>query len=147
MSSASSCDQPAATGAAASADRPRSNEAAVSAAIQLALGRGPVRLLRNNVGALQAPGGRLVRYGLGQSGATRVTGTSDLIGWRSVTITPDMVGQRLAVFCAVEVKDRGRPTPQQLAFISAVQAAGGLAGIARSVADAAHILRCNEPQH
>jgi hypothetical protein len=51
------------------------------------------------------------------------------------------VGQRLAVFAAVEVKDRGRATEQQEAFISLVQQAGGLAGVARSVADARAILR------
>jgi hypothetical protein len=118
----------------------RSDEAAVSAAIQLAHGRGPVRLLRNNVGALPAPDGRLVRYGLGQSGATRVVGTSDLIGWRSVTITPDMVGQTIAQFVAIEVKDRGRATPEQLTWLDAVTRAGGLAGVARSPDDARTIL-------
>ena len=140
MSSAASSDPRAAATGDGVRDRPRSNEAAVSADIQLALGRGPVRLLRNNVGALQAPGGRLVRYGLGQSGATRVVGSSDLIGWHSITITPDMVGQTVAVFAAVEVKDRGRATKEQEAFISAVRAAGGLAGVARSVDDARAIL-------
>ena len=98
------------------------------------LGRGPVRLHRNNVGSLPDPRtGRLVTFGL-------APGSADLIGWRSVTITPDMVGQHLAVFCAVEVKDRGRPTEQQVAFINLVQQAGGLAGVARSVPEALSIL-------
>jgi hypothetical protein len=118
----------------------RSDEAAVSAAIQLACGRGPCRLLRNNVGALPAPDGRLVRYGLGQSGASRVVGTSDLIGWRSRVITPDMVGQTIAQFVAIEVKDRGRATPEQLTWLDAVTRAGGLAGVARSPDDARTIL-------
>lgn len=118
----------------------RSDEAAVSAAIQLACGRGPCRLLRNNVGALPAPDGRLVRYGLGQSGASRVVGTSDLIGWRSRDITPDMVGQTIAQFVAIEVKDRGRATPEQLTWLDAVTRAGGLAGVARSPDDARTIL-------
>jgi hypothetical protein len=39
------------------------------------------------------------------------------------------------------VKDRGRPTPEQLAFIAMVQQAGGLAGVARSTDDARAILR------
>lgn len=118
----------------------RSDEARVSNDIQLAFGRGPFRLLRNNVGALRDATGRLVRYGLGQSGATRVVGTSDLIGWRSRTITPDMVGQTIAQFVAIEVKDQARPTPEQQAFIAAVNRAGGVAGIARSVDDARSIL-------
>jgi hypothetical protein len=74
-----------------------------------------------------------VRYGL-------CKGSSDLIGWRSTTITPEMVGQQLAVFTAIEVKDRGTPTPEQLHFIAQVQAAGGLAGVARSVDEAKAIL-------
>ena len=70
-------------------------------------------------------------------------GTSDLIGWRSVVVTPAMVGQTIAVFAAVEVKDQGRATKHQLNFIAQVQAAGGLAGVAHSIEEAAEILRLN----
>lgn len=110
----------------------RSDESAIQQAIRL-LSRGPIRLFRNNTGALKDQGGRLVRYGL-------CTGSSDLIGWRTITITPDMVGTTVAQFVAIEVKDRGKPTPEQEAFIATVQAAGGIAGIARSTDDARHIL-------
>lgn len=112
----------------------RSDELAVQNHIRLALGGGAARLFRNNTGALKDASGRLVRYGL-------CTGSSDLIGWRTITITPDMVGQKLALFTAIEVKDRGRPTSPQLRFIEQVQRAGGLAGVARSVAEAQAILR------
>lgn len=112
----------------------RSDELAVQNAIRIACGAGPARLWRNNTGALKDASGRLVRFGL-------CHGSSDLIGLRTVTITPDMVGQTLAVFTAIEVKDSGRPTQQQQAFLSMVQAAGGLAGVARSVDDARSILR------
>jgi len=111
----------------------RSDERRIQSDIQLAA-NGPARLWRNNTGALKDARGQLVRYGL-------CPGSSDLIGYRTITITPDMVGQRVALFCAVEVKDRGRATEQQQAFISLVQQAGGLAGIARSVADALSILK------
>jgi hypothetical protein len=111
----------------------RSDELAVQNDIRLAVGRGDIRLWRNNTGALKDPNGRLVRYGL-------CKGSSDLIGYRTITITPDMVGQQLAVFAAIEVKDCGAPTPEQLHFIAQVKAAGGLAGVARSVADAQAIL-------
>ena len=111
----------------------RSDEAKVQNDIRIACGAGPARLWRNNTGALKDATGRLVRYGL-------CPGSSDLIGLRQVTITPDMVGQRLAVFVAIEVKDRGRLTEQQQAFITMVQQAGGMAGVARSVEDARRIL-------
>lgn len=66
-----------------------------------------------------------------------VKGSSDLIGWRSLEVTPAMVGKRVAVFVAVEVKSRtGRATPEQINFINQVNAAGGIAGIARSEAEA-----------
>jgi len=67
-------------------------------------------------------------------------GFSDLFGWRAVTITPEMVGQTMAQFLAVELKaERGKATPEQLAFIAAVQRDGGRAGIARSVDEAERI--------
>jgi hypothetical protein len=111
----------------------RSDELAVQNDIRIACGAGPARLWRNNTGALKDATGRLVRYGL-------CPGSSDLIGLRQVTITPDMVGQTIAQFVAIEVKDRGRATPEQERFIAMVQQAGGMAGVARSVEDARRIL-------
>lgn len=110
-----------------------SHEQAVQNKIRLAVGRGVVRLFRNNTGALKDQRGQLVRYGL-------CKGSSDLIGWKSATITPDMVGQQIAVFVAIEVKDKGRATDDQLRFLEAVKAAGGHAGLARSISDAQAIL-------
>jgi hypothetical protein len=101
--------------------------------IRLELSRGPVRLWRNNTGALRDPRGQLVRFGLCE-------GSSDLIGYRSVTITPEMVGKRLAVLVAIEVKAAaGRATPAQTAFLEHLCAAGAMAGIARSIDDARRI--------
>lgn len=113
------------------------SETATLQEIRLALGREPtLRLFRNQVGALKDITGRVVHFGLHR-------GSSDLIGFRTVTITPEMVGQRLAVFAACEVKAPGGKhpvTPEQAHFIEVVQAAGGLAGVARNVAQARHIL-------
>lgn len=68
-------------------------------------------------------------------------GMSDLIGWHSITVTPEMVGQRLAIYTAVEVKSKtGRPTKDQLRFIDMVRSAGGIAGIARSADEAMRML-------
>jgi hypothetical protein len=100
-------------------------------AIMLGLSTPGVRLFRNNCGALKDADGRLIRYGVANPGG------SDLIGWKSVTITHEMVGQKLAVFLAIEVKgERTRVTDQQRNFIERVRLDGGLAGVARSVEDA-----------
>ena len=119
------------------------SEQAIQQRIRLACSRGPARLWRNNTGALRDQQGQLVRFGLCE-------GSADLIGYRSVTITPDMVGSTVAVFAAIEVKTpTGRPTPAQTAFLEHVAAAGGLAGIARSVEEAERILQlgASEPLH
>ncbi len=101
--------------------------------IRLALSRGPVRLYRNNTGTLRDQHGRPVTFGL-------AVGSADLIGWTTRTITPDMVGQQLAVFTSIEVKTpTGRVKPEQQQWLDAVQAAGGIAGVARSVEDALRI--------
>lgn len=105
--------------------------------IRLAVGtRSDLRLFRNQVGSLPDPRtGRLVTFGLAR-------GSADLIGWRTVVVTPEMVGQRIAVFTSIEVKTpTGRLTPAQHAWLGAVRSAGGIAGVARSVTDALAILK------
>jgi hypothetical protein len=76
-----------------------------------------------------------VQFGVGSPGG------SDLIGYRRVRVTEDMVGQEIAQFAAVEVKTlRGRVRPEQQQFINHVLSAGGVAGIARSVDEAQKLL-------
>jgi len=71
---------------------------------------------------------RKVRAGL------EVPGSSDLIGWKTVEITPDMVGTRIAVFCGAEIKTQdGRVSKEQQIFIDNVKGAGGIAGAVRSI--------------
>jgi len=104
--------------------------------IRLALGsRTDLRLFRNQVGQLPDPRtGRPVQFGLAR-------GSADLIGWRTITVTPEMVGQQLAVFTSIEVKtERGHVRAEQHAWQRTVSAAGGIAGIARSVRDANKIV-------
>jgi hypothetical protein len=105
--------------------------------IRLALGtRSDLRLFRNQVGQLPDPRtGRPVQFGLAR-------GSADLIGWRTITVTPEMVGQRIAVFTSIEVKtERGHVRPEQHAWQRTVSAAGGIAGIARSIQDANDLVR------
>jgi hypothetical protein len=52
-----------------------------------------------------------------------------------------MVGCRVAIFTAFEVKSaKGRVRPEQQAFIDNVKAAGGIAGVVRSVEEAKSLL-------
>lgn len=100
----------------------------------LKLGRGAQRLFRNQVGFYELADGRRLRSGL-------CNGSSDVIGWRTVEVTPDMVGRRLAVFVAIECKAPGeRPEAPQASFLRQVTEGGGLAGVAWSAADAEAIL-------
>lgn len=69
-------------------------------------------------------------------------GSSDLIGWRIVEVTPEMVGKHVAVFTAIEIKtETGRPTKEQSNFLQVVQMSGGIAGIARSEHEAINMVQ------
>ena len=105
--------------------------------IRLALGtRDDLRLFRNQVGQLPDPRtGRPVQFGLAR-------GSADLIGFKTVQITPDMFGQHVAVFTSIEVKTpTGRLTKPQEAWLNCVDKAGGISGVARSVEDALRIVK------
>ena len=102
--------------------------------IRLACGHGPVRLWRNNTGALVDQQGRFVRFGL-------CKGSSDLIGLRSLEITPELVGQRLAQFVALEIKTgSGTVSSEQRAFLRLVEELGGVSAVCRSVEEAEQLL-------
>ena len=120
-----------------SSTRVANAETDIQQRIRLAVGtRSDLRLFRNNTGTLPDPRtGRPVQFGLAR-------GSADLIGWRTITITPEMVGQRVAIFTSIEVKTTtGHLTPAQQAWMGTVRTAGGIAGVARSVRDAEEILR------
>jgi hypothetical protein len=53
-------------------------------------------------------------------------GWPDLCGWRTVEITPDMVGKRVAVFYAVEVKATGRLSKIQKSMQILIEKMGGI---------------------
>lgn len=77
---------------------------------------------------------RMVTFGL-------APGSSDQVGWCSVVITPEMIGQRFARFVALEDKTGcGRARGTQSRFIEMVRKAGGIAGVVRSIEDARNLL-------
>jgi hypothetical protein len=106
------------------------SEQRIQQEIRLAISHGDTKVFRNNTGTLKDANGRPVQFGL-------CKGSADLIGWTTRTVTQEMVGQRIAVFTSIEVKTpTGRLRPEQQQWLDAVQAAGGIAGVARSVEDA-----------
>lgn len=69
-------------------------------------------------------------------------GSSDYIGWKTVEITPEMVGTKVAVFVGLEFKvDSGRASKDQINFIKQVREAGGFAGIVKKEQDAEGLLK------
>lgn len=101
------------------------------------LSAGGARVFRNNVG--KAWVGRVVRRAEGlltiadprPLEAGLCVGSADLIGWRTITVTPEMVGLQVAVFAAVETKTKvGRLSREQANFLRVVHDAGGVAIIA-----------------
>lgn len=63
-------------------------------------------------------------------------GTSDLIGFTTKIVTPEMVGKPVAIFTAIEVKTgRLKPTEQQSNFIKTVNDHGGNACVAYGLQD------------
>ncbi len=63
-------------------------------------------------------------------------GSSDLIGWKPVVITQEMVGKTVAVFTGIEVKNGNTPTTlDQKRFIENIELAGGHGRIVNSVGE------------
>lgn len=129
------------------------SESRISKEVLVTLGSKPdCRLFRNNIGtAIQGQrvkgkiessgdgvvvikGARYVKYGICNPGG------SDLLGFKVVEITQDMVGSKMAQFLVIETKDyKGVATKEQLSFIAMVISKGGLAGVARTKEEALSI--------
>jgi len=68
-------------------------------------------------------------------------GSGDLIGWRTITITEDMVGKRIAVFLSAETKSAtGRLSADQKNWLQQVHSAGGIATVCRSADEFTELL-------
>lgn len=122
--------------------------------VLLACSQGATRLFRMNVGLAWV--GQAKKYEKQQTVVVHagdvvirdarpfragVEGMSDLVGYTVIEVTPEMVGQRMAIYTALECKgDGGRLRPAQAVFIDCVESAGGIAGVVRSEDDARHII-------
>jgi hypothetical protein len=132
-------------------------ESAILRRVLLACGSLPgVRLFRNNVAqgvvgqidwvrrtrtVTLGPGDCIVRHARILHAGLHV-GSGDLIGWSAKMVTPDMLGQAVAVFTSIETKaKRGRVSDAQQNFQDVVRTAGGIAIVARSEDEALEGLR------
>lgn len=104
--------------------------------IMLVTSKKGVRLFKNIRGMfLTLDGKRKVRAGL------QAPGASDLVGFKPVIITSEMIGRTFAVLTVFEVKtENGRPSPEQKDFVDFVRQSGGYAGVVRSAEEANKIL-------
>jgi hypothetical protein len=115
--------------------------------IMLELGKKPAfRIFRNNIGkcwigaskkfthpqTVNVKAGDVLVQQARYFDAGLCVGSSDLIGWESVTITPEMVGKQVAIFTAIEVKlPSGRVQENQINFLEVVNKMGGKGIICR----------------
>ncbi len=107
-------------------------------------------LMRNNSGAFKDETGRLIRFGLNNVSKQHNDNSksSDLIGITKIVITPEMVGQTIGVFTAIEVKKEDWNPDKKLDkreraqnnFINWVKINGGIAGFANSISKLHEIL-------
>lgn len=106
---------------------PSKTEANIQKEIMLALSQAGCTIFRNNTGAYR-DGDRFIRYGVGGKGG------SDLLG---ISYS--------GKFLCCEVKTaKGKPTKDQLNFISVVKSKNGIAFIARSAEEAIQLLHEQE---
>lgn len=133
-----------------------SEETNLARKIMLALGKIPtIRVFRNNSGAawigkskkFTTPATVNVKAGdvLIQNArfftAGLCVGSSDLIGFKSVKITPEMVGNTVAIFSAAEIKTAsGKASKEQIAFIEMVNRFGGIGFFARTEEEALNFI-------
>lgn len=124
------------------------NESAVASHIRLDAAQRNVILLRNNSGGFYDEKGRFVRYGLGSFTKEQKLASSDYVGVTPVFITPQMIGQILGVFTAIETKPSGwkfnnldERALHQKNFIDMMLRNGAYAGFAQSIEDFRKIIK------
>lgn len=119
----------------------------VQADIRIQLGHGNVRLFRQQVGETWIGECRRLRDGSvlilnPRRFVSGFEGWPDLGGWVSVIVTPEMVGQRIAIAVQIENKrpkvKKAREAQQN--FLTMAKSHGVRCGIARSVEEAKKIL-------
>jgi hypothetical protein len=85
------------------------SEARTQSQVRLEAAKLDILLWRNNLGAFKPETGGFVRYGLANESPQMndKIKSSDLIGIRSKIITPAMIGSKVGIFTAREMKEEG----------------------------------------
>jgi hypothetical protein len=96
---------------------------------------GPSGVQWHTDGSVTIQAARPVGLGLALTSGDTVPGLTDLTGYTTVVITPEMVGRKVAVFTGMEVKRSkgGERKKHQVNYAMNVANAGGIAGFANSV--------------
>lgn len=105
-------------------------------------GMGPAGVKRLPNGSVVITAARSIAMGFSAPSGDTIVGASDLAGWTTVKITPEMVGRDVAVYTSIECKNSkgGRSSPEQLNWMAQVKIGGGIAGIVSSPAAALLII-------
>lgn len=126
-------------------------ESSIQKKIMLALSNVGARLFRNNVGkcwigrskvitektTMTLNPGDVVITSARRFNAGLHKGSSDLIGWTPIEVTQAMVGGKVAVFTAPEIKsNKGRLSEDQKKFLKKLNDDGGIGFVARSEEEA-----------
>jgi hypothetical protein len=83
----------------------------------------PKEVQRVKNGGYFIKNGRPVKFGL-------IPGSGDTIGWQSIEVTQEMVGQKIAVFCSIEIKTcNDRLSKAQRNWNRIVRLSGGIAKV------------------
>lgn len=78
---------------------------------------------RNDKGQIIIINPKIIKYGL-------FPGSSDRIGWTTIKITKEMVGQDIAIFTSIEIKTEGdRLSKEQKRWNKIVRKAGGISEV------------------
>ena len=89
------------------------------------------RLWKNYTGHVMTMDSRRIKVGIPPpKGKGEGAGGSDQLGWETIEITPEMVGEKIAIFTAKELKTYGdRLKDNQADFLTLVYKNGGRASI------------------
>lgn len=95
---------------------------------------GPAGVQKLSDGSVLIKSARSIAIGFADTSGDPIVGATDLNGWTTVEVTPEMVGRRIAVYTAIETKNSkgGHKRAGQINFVDQAAAAGAIAGFANS---------------